>query len=238
MLELLDKNLVEENYQPDIFSEIDDDEIAKEFNKVKKRTLKNRTNKRTVSKLKRQKKSNVLPKSVVELQARYDEIASKENATSKDWEVFYKSIEKLIMKQAYFNNFKNYIEKDSELWCHLVTTLMDQIIPKKNIDGTKSCWYIDKKTNKICKGYDPAKSNIGNFILNRIKWIIVNYNKSKASEMEMLNDLEVTPLQDNFEFPEIEKTLDFKEQILINGDSTKYVKEINFIMQFHSFMFV
>lgn len=228
---LVEEYTEQDDYQVDVFSSMDDDDIAKEFNKAKKRLNKKSKQKSCV---KRQKKSSVLPKSVVELQSRYDEIANNENATSKDWESFYLSIEKLVMKQAYFNNFKKYISKDSDLWSYLISTLMDMIIPKKNIDGSRSCWYINKTTNKICKGYDPEKSNIGNFILNRIKWIIFDYNKNRTSETDSLTDLDAMPIPDIFEFPEIQKNIKDSEQIRVIGNPIEYSKNISMIMKFHS----
>lgn len=228
---LVEEYTEQDDYQVDVFSSMDDDDIAKEFNKAKKRLNKKSKQKSCV---KRQKKSSVLPKSVVELQSRYDEIANNENATSKDWESFYLSIEKLVMKQAYFNNFKKYISKDSDLWSYLISTLMDMIIPKKNIDGSRSCWYINKNTNKICKGYDPEKSNIGNFILNRIKWIIFDYNKNRTSETDSLTDLDAMPIPDIFEFPEIQKNIKDSEQIRVIGNPIEYSKNISIIMKFHS----
>lgn len=228
---LVEEYTEQDDYQVDVFSSMDDDDIAKEFNKAKKRLNKKSKQKSCV---KRQKKSSVLPKSVVELQSRYDEIANNENATSKDWESFYLSIEKLVMKQAYFNNFKKYISKDSDLWSYLISTLMDMIIPKKNIDGSRSCWYINKNTNKICKGYDPEKSNIGNFILNRIKWIIFDYNKNRTSETDSLTDLDAMPIPDVFEFPEIQKNIKDSEQIRVIGNPIEYSKNISIIMKFHS----
>ena len=228
---LVEEYTEQDDYQVDVFSSMDDDDIAKEFNKAKKRLNKKSKQKSCV---KRQKKSSVLPKSVVELQSRYDEIANNENATSKDWESFYLSIEKLVMKQAYFNNFKKYISKDSDLGSYLISTLMDMIIPKKNIDGSRSCWYINKNTNKICKGYDPEKSNIGNFILNRIKWIIFDYNKNRTSETDSLTDLDAMPIPDIFEFPEIQKNIKDSEQIRVIGNPIEYSKNISIIMKFHS----
>lgn len=228
---LVEEYTEQDDYQVDVFSSMDDDDIAKEFNKAKKRLNKKSKQKSCV---KRQKKSSVLPKSVIELQSRYDEIANNENATSKDWESFYLSIEKLVMKQAYFNNFKKYISKDSDLWSYLISTLMDMIIPKKNIDGSRSCWYINKNTNKICKGYDPEKSNIGNFILNRIKWIIFDYNKNRTSETDSLTDLDAMPIPDIFEFPEIQKNIKDSEQIRVIGNPIEYSKNISIIMKFHS----
>lgn len=228
---LVEEYTEQDDYQVDVFSSMDDDDIAKEFNKAKKRLNKKSKQKSCV---KRQKKSSVLPKSVIELQSRYDEIANNENATSKDWESFYLSIEKLVMKQAYFNNFKKYISKDSDLWSYLISTLMDMIIPKKNIDGSRSCWYINKNTNKICKGYDPEKSNIGNFILNRIKWIIFDYNKNRTSETDSLTDLDAMPIPDIFEFPEIQKNIKDSEQIRVIGNPIEYSKNISMIMKFHS----
>ena len=228
---LVEEYTEQDDYQVDVFSSMDDDDIAKEFNKAKKRLNKKSKQKSCV---KRQKKSSVLPKSVIELQSRYDEIANNENATTKDWESFYLSIEKLVMKQAYFNNFKKYISKDSDLCSYLISTLMDMIIPKKNIDGSRSCWYINKNTNKICKGYDPEKSNIGNFILNRIKWIIFDYNKNRTSETDSLTDLDAMPIPDIFEFPEIQKNIKDSEQIRVIGNPIEYSKNISIIMKFHS----
>lgn len=233
MIELLENTLDEEdNYQSDVFTEADDDEIALAFNKAKKRIAKKHT-KFTKLSIKRKKKSSVLPKSVIDLQNRYDALAYSDNTTSKDWQTFYLSIEKLIMKQAYFNNFKKFISKDSDLWSHLISTLMDQIIPKTNTDGTKSCWYINKQTNKICKGYDPQKTNIGNFILNRIKWIIFSYNNDRNKEIESLTDVDLNPVPDNFEFPEIPKTLKYSEQLNVLGNSIDYVNKLNAIVKFH-----
>lgn len=201
------------------FSNLSDSEIAKDF-AIAKEKLYNKK----------------ISKSVLSLQERYDNVASNEKATSEDWQEFYLSIEKLIMKQACFNNFKRYVTKDSELWSYLITNLLDQIIPKKNIDGTRSCWYVDKKTNKICKGYDPKKSNIGNFILNRIKFIIMNYNNTKETEYELLTETDENSfILDSFEFPEIQKTIAKKEQINVLGNSIEYTKKIDSIMKFHNF---
>lgn len=232
MTELLLEECFEEtlDYQSDVFTEADDGDIAKAFNKAKKKF----TKKKSLKALKRKKKSSVLPKSVIELQNRYNSIANKEDATSKDWEEFYLSIEKLIMKQAYFNNFKKFISKDSDLWSYLTSSLMDQIIPKKNIDGSRSCWFINKRTNKICKGYDPEKANIGNFILNRIKWIIVEYNNNRSEEMESLTDLDAMPIPDDFEFPEIQKTLKTNEQLVVIGNPIEYSKKVSNIIKFHN----
>lgn len=203
------------------FTNMSDSEIAQDFEKAKKHYYK--------------KGNKILSNSILSLQKRYDKVALNENATSEDWQEFYLSIEKLIMKQACFNNFKRYINKDSELWSYLITNLLDQIIPKKNIDGTRSCWYIDKKTNRIYKGYDPKKSNIGNFILNRIKFLIMNYNNTKEFEIESLVDSEENPIVDNFEFPELQKSIDKKEQINVLGNSTEYMKKVSSIMKFHNF---
>ena len=52
------------------------------------------------------------------------------------------------------------ISKDSDLWSYLISTLMDMIIPKKNIDGSRSCWYINKNTNKI----ETVKNNLKDVI--------------------------------------------------------------------------
>ena len=73
---LVEEYTEQDDYQVDVFSSMDDDDIAKEFNKAKKRLNKKSKQKSCV---KRQKKSSVLPKSVVELQSRYDEIANNEN---------------------------------------------------------------------------------------------------------------------------------------------------------------
>ena len=99
MTELLEE---EDIYQSDVFSEIEDDEPI-----IKKKSSKSKQSYRKS----KHKKSAKLTKSVIELQNRYTTIASNENATSEDWQKFYLSIEKMIMKQAYFNNFKHFIPK-------------------------------------------------------------------------------------------------------------------------------
>ena len=222
MTEILEE---EDIYQSDVFSEIEDDEpvVKRKLSKSKQSFRKSK-----------HKKSTKLTKSVIDLQNRYTTIASNENATSEDWQKFYLSIEKMIMKQAYFNNFKHFIPKDSDLWGHLVTTLMDQIIPKKNIDGTRSCWYIDKSTNKIRTGYNSEKSNIGNFILNRTKYIIMEYNMHENEFTKKLVDTNIEPIPDSFDFPEIQKSINPEDQITVTGNQLNFVKELSSIIKLHT----
>ena len=212
------------------FSELTDKDIALDFAKAKSKYTEATKN------IHRKKKCSKLSDSVTDLQERYDLIASNENATPEDWQEFYLSIEKLIMKQASFNNYKKFIPKDSELWCDIVSSIMDQIIPKRNLDGTRSCWFIDRETNRICKGYNPKKANIGSFIINRTKWLVLTYNKKRTDEN--IVDMDITNLSDDFEYPEIQKVLDNKEQIKVVGNTTEYNKKLESILKFHSFVMV
>ena len=221
--------MVDDEYVEDVFDYTLDDDLIGKRKRRRKATNKSQQPKH-VDKSGKPKK---LSKAVQAMQDRYDAIAANENATAKDWQEFFNSIEKFIMRQAYVVNFKHYVEKDSDLWGHLVTTLMAAIIPKRNPDGTRSCWYIDPQTQKVKVGYDPAKSNIGNFLLNTTKWTIVRFNKAESDIIQTLTDVSAEPIPDEIEDEPIDNDIymQLPTKIDTRGDITKYRKELNNIWQ-------
>ena len=221
---------MEDMYVADVFSEIDDSEVP----------VKRRGKKRGPKGPRRGKgskdpsKPKKLTKEVQAMQDRYDYYSSKES-TAKEWQDFFESIEKFIMKKAYVLNFKRYVEKDSDLWGHLIVCLWERLVPKKNYDGTLSCWYFDLRNKRLKPGYNPQITNVGNYILNQIEWIIKEFNQEEAGINASLVDDSAEPIPDESE-PQVLNTdiyCNLPAIIDTEGDITIYRHILENIYQMH-----
>lgn len=214
--------MVDDEYQEDVFDYTEDDDLI-----VKKRRKRRTTNpqKKKVQ-LDKTGAPKKLSKAVQAMQDRYDAIAADENATQEDWEKFFLSIEKFVMKHAYMVNFKRFIDKDSDLWGHLVYHLLDAIKPKKDLNGNRSCWYIDPYTHKVKEGYNKSKSNIGNFLLNKTKWFIFYFNQHEFEFTSTLTDPSASPIPDEYELPDNDVYSMLPTQIETEGNIDEFRKEL------------
>lgn len=178
-------------YEADVFSSIEEDDYPTK--KVRKRT----TVKPVHTKARHTKKEYKVSNEVLEMQERYNTLIANKDANKDDWQKFYLSIEKFIMKHTYKVNFGHFVDKSSDLWGYLSYILLESIIPKKNSDGTYSCWYVDPIKGKIRKGYDSTQTNIGNYLLNKIKWTVIEFNQIDSTFTSYCTDMDLDPIPDS-----------------------------------------
>lgn len=219
-----------EIYEKDIFDDLEDDYAPP------KRRRGPRVNKAKTNPIKGKytKKTQKLSKAVLDMQERYDAIAANKNATRKDWQAFFQSIEKFVMSQAYKINFNRYIEKTSDLWGYLTYIILESIIPKKGLDGKVSCWYIDPIKQKMRNGYNREQANIGNYLSNKVKWSVIDFNQSEQEFLSYCTDFDLDPVPDDDS--KIDKIADEEDvydslpiKLEVRGQCDDFKRELNLI---------
>lgn len=100
-------------------------------------------------------------KNVWELQQLYESTQAK---TPKVLPEFFERIRYMIVKGILKATYSNQVDQESELFHHVVETILNKIIPK-----------VDKKTGKLVSKYHSSKANLGACILNTCYWSVRAY---------------------------------------------------------------